>query len=105
MGIGYYIKWLWKASRECRMQISANCITGIVRVCTSLFFIWCTKVLVDMVTGHVQGNMLLYVCLLVGCIILQTALSAAAARLNVSAGIRMMNRMRHILFTRVMESR
>lgn len=105
MGIGYYIKWLWKASRGCRMQISANCITGIVRVCTSLFFIWCTKVLVDMATGHVQGNMLLYVCLLVGCIILQTALSAAAARLNVSTGIRMMNRMRHILFTRVMESR
>ena len=100
-----YIKWLWAASEGAKTGIAAGSVIGTVRIAANFVFIWSSKTLVDIATGHSDAGLYMHMAILAGCMALQIALSAAGTRISVSTEIRMKNRLRHMLFTRILESR
>ena len=100
-----YIKWLWAASEGAKTGIAAGSVIGTVRIAANFVFIWSSKTLVDIATGHSDAGLYMHMAILAGCMALQIALSAAGTRISASTEIRMKNRLRHMLFTRIMESR
>ena len=100
-----YIKWLWNAARGVRCRIMASSLISIVRIAANFVFIWSSKTIVDIATGHSEGSLRMYITILAGCMALQILMSAAGIKLTAPTEIRLRNRLRHILFTRILESR
>ncbi|MBR5836749.1 MAG: ABC transporter ATP-binding protein [Bacteroidales bacterium] len=99
------IKWLWRASDGVRRHILLNSLIGILHVASSLTFVWICKALVDIATTGTDGNLSVYICILIGCQLLQVALTALEQRISSHSDILLKNKLRHLLFTRLMESR
>lgn len=99
------IKWLWRASHDVRRHILSNSLVGILHVCSSLTFVWICKAMVDVVTSGKGGNLTGYICAMAGCLVLQVLLTALEQRISSYSDIILKNRLRHLLFTRLMESR
>lgn len=99
------IKWLWQAAKGGRGRLLLVIILGLTRTAVSLLFIWCTKILVDIATGHSGQDIYMFSGLLACCLVMQIAISAASVRINATTAVRMRNRIRHVLFLKVMESR
>ena len=99
------IKWLWRASHDVRRHILSNSLVGILHVCSSLTFVWICKAMVDVVTSGKGGNLTGYICAMAGCLLLQVLLTALEQRISSYSDIILKNRLRHLLFTRLMESR
>ena len=104
-GIMKYGTWLWKASDGFRLRIFANSLTSILGIGASLLFIWSSKTLVDIATGHSHASLALHVGIMSGCLLVQILLSVISTRLNTSTETSMKNRLRNRLFTTIMESR
>lgn len=98
------IQWLWNTSRGFRLSVSLSGAAGVLCVCTSLAFVWITKRLVDIATGHTAQSLTPYIIGMLACMTLQLIVSAAASRLDTHNGVRMKNALRHRLFSRLMES-
>lgn len=96
------MQWLWNSSHGIRSHIMLNGITGILRVCASLLFIYVCKQLVDMATGVSAGRLEYYVGLLIVAIVLELLLSAWSTRLENRNGIWLKNRLRFRLFSQLM---
>ena len=99
------IQWLWRISGKHRLLILLRGLTGVLNVCVSLFFIWVSKCLIDLATGQAEGRLGALIALLIGCMLVRLALSAAGARLGSLADVRLSNELRYGIFTRLMESR
>lgn len=97
--------WLWEVSREFRLSIFGNSVTGILHVSVSLLFIWVCKHLIDIVTGQSEDSLPIFIGCLFACIGTQLLLSVVSIRLGNRLEIRLRNRLRYRLFRRVMESR
>ena len=100
-----YIKWLWNAARGVRYRIMASSLISIVRIAANFVFIWSSKTIVDIATGHAEGSLRIHITILAGCIALQILMSAVGIKLTAATEIRLRNRLRQILFTRILESR
>lgn len=92
------------ASRGFRLRIVFSGVAGVAYVCVSLGFVWVSKRLVDMATGHTVENFFPFILLMAGCLLLQLALSAAESRLSSLNAVRMRNLLRHRLFVQLMNS-
>ena len=99
------IQWLWKISRGIRLHITISTLWGMVYICASLLFVWLCKHLIDIATSKVQGNLWVYMGGMLGCIAIQLFSNAKSSRKNALNDICLKNRLRHRLFTRVMESK
>lgn len=104
MDMRNYFRWIRLASGGNRTALAVYCSINIIRALLSLAFIWCTKVLVDIATGHSGKDLTLFLWLCIGAMVLQTILSPIASRLSSRTEIRIRNRLRYILFIRTMES-
>lgn len=104
MDMRNYFKWIRIASGGNRAALATYCILNIVRALLSLVFIWCTKILVDIATGHSEKDLALFLGLCIGSMILQTILSPAASRIASRTEVRIRNRLRYLLFVKTMES-
>ena len=100
-----YIKWLWRAAEGVRCRIMLQAIVGVTHVGVSLFYVWVCKQLVDIATSRAEGNMYLFILLMATCILSQIALSTLVSRMEVESEIDMKIRLRHRLFSHVMDSR
>lgn len=100
-----YIKWMSMASEGNRLRLTVCCFLNILRAMLSLFFIWCTKILTDIATGHSERQLTVYLAFCIASMLVQVLLSAATTRISARTEIRMRNRLRHLLFTHIMESR
>lgn len=105
MRINEYLSWLWNASTGMRLPIVCNALFGTLHVGVSLSFIWESKYLVDIATRQAEGSFILHTSLMVACVVLQLLLSAAIRRIETLTEVRMTNKLRHSLFSHVMESR
>ena len=99
------IKWLWKASRGVRSRVLACSITGGLHVAASLVFVWVSKRLIDAVTIGEGEPLTWYIVIMVGCMLMQTILSALETRMMNHADVILKNRLRHSMFSSLMESR
>ena len=93
------------ASEGNRLRLTVCCFLNILRAMLSLFFIWCTKILTDIATGHSERQLTVYLAFCIASMLAQVLLSAAAARISARTEIRMRNGLRHLLFSHIMESR
>ena len=99
------IKWLWRASHDVRGHILSNSLIGILHVASSLTFVWICKTLVDIVTTGTGSHLTTYILAMVGCQLLQVTLTALEQRISSHSDILLKNKLRYLLFTRLMESR
>ena len=100
-----YIKWLWRASEGLRLRIISQAVVGVIHVAVSLFYVWVCKQLVDIATGRTEGNMIIFIVIMACCILTQILLSTYVSRMEVECEIDMKIRLRHRLFSHVMDSR
>lgn len=99
------ISYLWKASREVRGRVAVCSVVGGLHVAASLAFVMVCKRLIDAVTvGEGEPLTWLIVAMAV-CMLSQTALSAVETRVMNHADILLKNRLRHRIFSGLMESR
>lgn len=99
------IEWLWRASGGVRMRVLFTSIAGGLHVMASLAFVWICKRLIDAVTMDTAEPLTWYIVAMAGCMLMQTVLSAVETRVTNHADILLKNRLRHRLFTGLMESR
>lgn len=99
------IKWLWRASHDVRGHILLNSLIGTLHIASSLSFVWICKTLVDKVTTGSGNNLSTYIFAMVGCQVLQVLLTALEQRITNHSDILLKNKLRYLLFTRLMESR
>lgn len=100
-----YIKWLWRASEGLRLRIISQAVVGVIHVAVSLFYVWVCKQLVDIATGRTEGNMIIFIVIMASCILTQILLSTYVSRMEVECEIDMKIRLRHRLFSHIMDSR
>ena len=105
MGIRDYINWLWVASEGLRGRILRQAVVGVVHVAVSLMYVWTCKQLVDIATSRIEGNIYLFIVAMIACIITQILLSTYVSRQEVESELDMKNRLRHRLFSHMMDSR
>lgn len=105
MSITDYIKWLWRASEGLRLRVISQAVVGVVHVAVSLFYVWVCKQLVDIATGRTDGNMIIFIVIMASCILTQILLSTYVSRMEVECEIDMKIRLRHRLFSHIMDSR
>lgn len=99
------IKWIWRASAGVRSMVLLNSVLGMLYVGTSLTFVVVCKKMIDAVTSSSGGNLSMYICIMAGCMLLQVVLSALEQRVSNYSDVILKNKLRHTLFTRLMESR
>ncbi len=104
MHIKECLLWLWKTSQGIRLSIGWSGGVGIVHAGISLFFVYVCKCLIDIATGHSQGNLKLWIGIMLGCMAGQLLLSAFRSQWNNRIEIRLCSRLRQQLFDHLMLS-
>lgn len=99
------MKWLWRASDGVRWRIVASSVVGMFHVGVSMSFVWICKSLIDIVTSASEGNLKVYIVLMVACLLVQVVLSSLETRITSYTDISFKNRLRHKLFSTLMGSR
>lgn len=74
--------WMVKATRGCHAQVLANCGIGLLRISVSLLFVYVCKTVVDVATRKMAGSLNLWICIMIGIMLLQLVLFAWAARVR-----------------------
>lgn len=99
------VKALLKIIGEWMPEILLSCIPGIVRIASSLTFVWVSKVLVDIATGSSDGSLSLHIWIMVASVVIMIASFAARSWLEEYLQVRIANRMRQERFRDVICSR
>lgn len=96
--------WLFRQSRGHRIQLLLGVVIGLLNIILGLSFIYVSKGMVDIATGHRSGNLWHQVLLLAALLVLRLAATAWRQWVGGRITIRMTNALRHRFFTRVMNS-
>jgi ABC-type multidrug transport system fused ATPase/permease subunit len=99
------IAYLWRASGGVRGRVVVCSLVGGLHVAASLAFVWVCKKLIDAVTVGEGEPLTWYIVSMAVCMLSQTALSAIETRVMNHADIILKNRLRHKIFSGLMESR
>lgn len=91
-------------SRYYWMQMTLNAVLGVLYVGTSLAFVWCTKLTVDIATGATPGNINHAIALLIGVMVLDIAIGFSSKWIRAVLGVKARNRMQERLFRRLLTS-
>lgn len=96
--------WLFRQSKGHRTQLFLGVVLGLLNIILGLSFIYVSKGLVDIATGHKTGDIWSQVGLLAVLLLLRLAVSAWRQWVNGRVNIRMTNDLRRRFFMRVMNS-
>lgn len=102
---GGIIKWLWRCSGGIGWSIAMNCFLGILRITAGLSFIYVSKLLIDMASGHTprHGNGLWGYCLLlVSLMAVQIVCNIGKSWISAIAVIRLKNSLKHRIFSNLL---
>ena len=99
------INYLWKASGGVRGRVAVCSLFGGLHVAASLAFVWVCKRLIDAVTLGNDVPLTWLIVAMAGCMLAQTLLTALETRVMNHADILLKNRLRHRIFSGLMESR
>lgn len=95
---------IWKVSRSFSTRIVLITAIGGLSVCASLSFVWISKQLVDIATGDVTGNIIVYIVLMIACMLFQLLIWVAGSWLETQNGVKLNNELRYRLFNHLMVS-
>ena len=104
MKIWGYITWSWRAIEGLRLRLALQVVVGVIYVALSLSYVWISKQLVDIATNRAPGNLILYICMMVGCLVAQILVSSLTSRLEIESEVDLRSRMRYRLFSHVMDA-
>ena len=99
------IRWLWSASQHIRSRIILSSVVGVLHVCASLLFVWTCKQLVDIATRVSHGNLWHYTVLLIATVAAELFFSTWRIWLENRNDIRLKNKLRYRIFSRLMQGR
>ncbi len=99
------LHFISEATAGVRWRIIAATLCGMSRIASALCFVWVCKQLVDYATGRHNGSFAMLVTLMVACMVLQLLFANIAARIESLSTVMMRNRLRHQLFSHLMECR
>ncbi len=105
---GGIIKWLWQCSGGVRWSIALNCFLGIVRITAGLSFIYVSKLLIDMASGHTpqHGRSLWGYCLLLALLmVVQIVCNISKSWISAMTGIKLKNSLKHKVFSGLLFTR
>jgi len=85
-------------------KLSVSILTGLVRICASLTFVWVCKQLVDIVTGKSDRDLNEHILLMIGILLIQILCGAFASWWEGLVVVRTRNGMRRELFSHIMNS-
>lgn len=105
LNLRHTLRWIWARACGHGRSIAATTAAGIAAVGASLAFVWATKYIVDLATGRADGTWEWAIALLVACLTLRLAMTAAQRRLAVGCSTRYANRLRAGLFATLMGAR
>lgn len=97
--------WLWKVSAGQRKLILFSCLIGIAGVFLSLGFIWTSKLVIDIATGTIEGNLVHAGAFTAFLLILQLLCGMADTWLNSRMQVEGGNTLRRRVFSRLLQSR
>ena len=99
------LKWLCMQFKVNRIQSTLNMFIGLCVVALDFFFVWCTKLCIDIATGQSNRFTLSFVAfLLISTILLQIILSFAGRWVRAVLGVQAQNRMQKTIFTHILMS-
>ena len=99
------IKWLWRASEGVRGKVVLCSLVGIAHVGASMSFVWLCKSLIDLAVSGSGEPMTGYMAGMAACMILQIVFTALDRRISSLSDVILKNRLRHRLFTSLMQNR
>ena len=97
-----YIVWSAKAAKDVRWSLLTESLIGLIRVGTSLLFVYVCKELVDIATKVSDSSLFSYSVALLVIILMQVLFSAVNTRVRSSANARLSNLLRNRLFSHLM---
>lgn len=97
--------WAWGQIKGLRHCFFVNCLIGFARVLISLLFVWVCKHIVDIATQKSDGDIVLWMCVMVAVIISQLAINMYLQRYREKNRLDISNQLRYQLFGSVMRSR
>ena len=95
---------LMRALRPHRFRILVSCLIGLVSIAASLAFVWASKKVVDIATGDVPGELMTFVTVLLGIMLLQVIARVASNYWQGFIVVKAMNDMRASMFRKVLYS-
>lgn len=99
------IRELWVIIRSWTWEILVSCIPGVVRIASSLCFVWVSKVLVDIATGSSTASLSAYIWIMVASVLVMIASFACRSWLEEYLLVRITNKMRQDRFRDVIYSK
>lgn len=99
------IRELWVIIRSWTWEILVSCIPGVVRIASSLCFVWVSKVLVDIATGSSTASLSVHIWIMVASVLVMIASSACRSWLEEYLLVRITNKMRQDRFRDVIYSK
>lgn len=96
--------WLWQTSKGIRYKAVLNTLMGLVQVLLDFFFIWSTKLCIDVATGTRDMALGRAVALLIASVLGGVLLGYARSWVQSLLGARSQNRMTLKTFSRIMHS-
>lgn len=98
------IRWLWRSSRDNRLQAVLNTLIGLLEVAVSLASVWAVQRAVDIASHSREGDVMTAVALMAVLILSNFALGVASVWVRNILGIRAQNRMQQRMLGRILRS-
>ena len=98
------IRWLWRSSRDNRLQAVLNTLIGLLEVAVSLASVWAVQRAVDIASHSREGDVMTAVALMAVLILCTFALGVASVWVRNILGIRAQNRMQQRMLGRILRS-
>lgn len=99
------LRWLWNVSKGQRTKIFINCLLGIAGVAAGLAFIWYSKIVIDIASGSLDGDLWKYAIIAIAVMLLQVICGALEMWFNQIVQIDAANTLRRNLFARLIQTR
>lgn len=102
------IGWLWLCSKGIRGRIALNCILGVTRIAAGLSFIYVSKLLIDMASGHTpqkETGLWGFCALLVVLMAVQITCNIYKSWITTTSEIRLKNSLKHRVFSELLYAR
>lgn len=96
---------LMRTMRPHRFRILVSGLIGLVGIAASLAFVWISKKVVDIATGEVPGELMTFVMLMLGIMLLQVIARVGANYWQGYIVVKAQNSLRQIMFRKVMYGR
>ena len=103
--LGPILRALWGMSAPVRWRMALSVVIGLMRIFTSLAFVWTSKYLVDIATGVKPDALGPAIGLFVGILALQLGTIVMAGWWNSYSAVKAQNTLRKDLFSHVLKSR